>query len=94
MPRGEIKRADVDGTPVCVVRVDDGEFFAIDDQCTHGWSSLSGEGWLQGREIECGLHSTVFDVTTGEPLSPPATVALRTYTVLIDGDDLLISDDG
>jgi 3-phenylpropionate/trans-cinnamate dioxygenase ferredoxin subunit len=70
--------------PIAVFNVD-GEFHAVDDTCTHQDTSLS-EGWLEGCEIECPLHTSRFDLRTGQPNSPPATRALRTHQVqVIDG---------
>lgn len=70
--------------PIAVFRVGD-EFHAISDTCTHGAASLS-EGWIEGFEIECPVHSGRFDIRTGEPLSFPVTEPVATYrTKLIDG---------
>lgn len=90
LPCGRMKSVLVDGTPVCVVHVDDGAFFALDDTCSHGQSSLS-KGYLEGRKLECAMHGSLFDVTTGVPITLPATVPVRTFAVAIDGDDLLLS---
>lgn len=85
-----MRRIEVDGVPVCVIHTDDDEFFAIDDTCSHGQSSLSN-GWLDGRTLECVMHGSVFDVTTGRPLNFPATIPIRIYRVVVDGEDLVVS---
>jgi 3-phenylpropionate/trans-cinnamate dioxygenase ferredoxin subunit len=70
--------------PIAVFNVD-GEFYAIDDSCTHQDTSLS-EGWLEGCEVECPLHTSRFDLRTGRPNSPPATRPVRTHQVqVVDG---------
>lgn len=86
---GDVRRVVVDGTAVCVARTDDGRLFAIGDTCSHEETSLS-EGWLMGTQIECPMHSSVFDLETGEPTSLPATEPVPTFRVAVDGDDLLI----
>jgi 3-phenylpropionate/trans-cinnamate dioxygenase ferredoxin component len=75
-------------TPVLLVNVD-GTVHAVHDVCTHALESLSG-GWVDGDTIECPRHGAAFSLVTGEPLSPPATQPLPTFTVEVhDGRVLL-----
>lgn len=90
LPCGQMRRVDVRGKLVCVAHVEDGAFFAFDDTCSHGAYSLS-EGYLEGREVECMMHGSLFDVSTGQPLNPPAAVPVQTYEVTVDGEDLLLT---
>ena len=63
----------------------DGQFYATQDQCTHGPGSLA-EGFVMGTEIECPFHQGRFDIRTGQPTAAPCIQALRTWTVhAIDG---------
>jgi nitrite reductase/ring-hydroxylating ferredoxin subunit len=59
-----------------------GEFFVTDDLCTHGPGSLS-EGYLEDDVIECNFHNGQFNVRTGEVVSPPCMVPIKTYPVLV-----------
>ena len=77
-------RLEKNGKTICVTRVDD-EVFAIDDTCSHSDASLS-EGDVTGTKVECWLHGAEFDLRTGQVLSLPATVALKTYQVKIEND--------
>ena len=43
--------------------------------------------------IECAVHMGAFHVPTGEVKAPPCAMALRTYKVMLDGDDILIDLD-
>ena len=81
---------DVDGTPVCVVKVAD-EDFAVADTCTHAEASLA-EGEVTGSKIECWLHGAEFDLKTGKALTPPATEALKTFNVKRNGNQLTITN--
>ena len=81
---------DVDGTPVCVVRVAD-EVFAVADTCTHSEASLA-EGEVTGSKIECWLHGAEFDLKTGKALTPPATEALKTFNVKRNGNQITITN--
>ena len=81
---------EVDGIPVCVVKVAD-EVFAVADTCTHSEASLS-EGEVTGGKIECWLHGAEFDLKTGKALTPPATEALKTFNVKRNGNQLTITN--
>jgi nitrite reductase/ring-hydroxylating ferredoxin subunit len=66
-----------------------GDYYAIDDTCTHHGGPLS-EGELAGREVTCPWHGAVFDVTTGEVLGPPALEGVASYNVRVSGDSVEI----
>ena len=79
---------DIDGEPVALVRTE-GEVFAIADVCSHADVPLS-EGDVAGCEIECWLHGSRFDLRTGKPTGPPASVPVPVFAVQVDGDDVLV----
>ncbi|MEI6120066.1 MAG: non-heme iron oxygenase ferredoxin subunit [Actinomycetes bacterium] len=85
---GKPKQVDLNGTPVCVVRVQ-GEIFAVADTCSHSDASLS-EGDITDFKIECWLHGAEFDLRTGEALTPPAVQAIETFTVTDNGETVEI----
>ena len=58
IPPGEMKKISSDGKEILVVN-HDGNFYAIDDTCTHAGASLS-EGQLQDCTITCGWHGVQF----------------------------------
>lgn len=78
---GDFKTVWVDDIEVAVVNVD-GEFYAIEDVCTHDGGELTG-GIIEGCEIECPRHGARFDVRTGAVLAPPAYEDVPTYPVRI-----------
>jgi p-cumate 2,3-dioxygenase ferredoxin subunit len=80
-----------DGRRVAVYLVA-GNVYATDDRCTHGNSSLTEDGCLEGHIVECGMHLGTFDVRTGEAVGPPCTQALRTYPVEIRDGQVMLSD--
>lgn len=67
-----------------------GDFFAIDDACSHAGCSLGGEGTLNGNKVACGCHASSFDLATGRVLSPPASENQTSYQVKVEGDDVLV----
>jgi 3-phenylpropionate/trans-cinnamate dioxygenase ferredoxin subunit len=63
----------------------EGQFYAIDDMCSHAEASLS-EGEVYDCKVECPLHGAEFDLKTGEAVTLPATQSINTYkTEIIDG---------
>ncbi|HWE64408.1 MAG TPA: bifunctional 3-phenylpropionate/cinnamic acid dioxygenase ferredoxin subunit [Chloroflexota bacterium] len=85
---GSAKCVEAAGRYIALFNVD-GAFYATDDECTHAEASLS-DGWLEENEVTCPLHGAVFDVTTGKPLSLPATRPVRTYLVRVEGNDIYV----
>ncbi len=69
-----------------------GEFYVTDDECTHASASLA-DGILEDGIIECTLHFGAFDVKTGAVKAPPCSIALRTYKVILQGDDVCVDLD-
>ena len=76
------------GKEVCVSRVEN-EVLAIEDNCIHQDAALS-EGEHNGYKIECWLHSAEFDLRAGAALTPPASHAVKTYPVLVDGNNVVV----
>jgi len=66
-----------------------GQFFCIDDVCTHDGGPL-GEGQLCGYELACPRHGAKFDVRTGAALTMPATEPTAAHEVRVDGETVLI----
>ena len=93
VPDGEVRRFDVGGRAVAVIRIGD-DFYALGDTCSHADYSLS-EGYLWAGEckLECPRHGSRFSLLTGEPDSLPATRPVPTYRVdLRDGELFLVVD--
>ena len=91
LPPGGKKLVDLDGRAIAVFNVD-GEFFAIDDICTHDGGPLA-EGTLEGAEIRCPRHGARFDVRTGKALSFPAFEPVDTHKVEVRGEDIYVAVD-
>jgi 3-phenylpropionate/trans-cinnamate dioxygenase ferredoxin subunit len=73
---------------VVVVHVD-GQFYCIDDVCTHDGGTL-GEGRLCGFEIACPRHGAKFDVRNGRALTMPATEDTGAHEVQVVDNNLLV----
>ena len=85
---GKMKRVEVGDKAILVCNVE-GEFYAVDDMCTHEDSSLY-LGCMKGDLVQCSLHGARFSVKTGEPMEEPAEIPLQTYETKIDGERILV----
>lgn len=86
---GTATKIEIGEMQISVIRIED-DLYAIADRCSHAEASLS-EGELFDNEIECPRHGALFDVTTGEALTLPATKPVATYDVVIaDGEASLV----
>ena len=70
----------------------DGAFYVTDDACTHGPGSLS-EGFIDGDVVECNFHNGQFDIKTGEIVSPPCMIPVKTYPASVEGGTVFIDVD-
>jgi 3-phenylpropionate/trans-cinnamate dioxygenase ferredoxin component len=82
-----VPRADTGHDDDIAVFFSAGKYRAIDDTCTHEKASLA-EGWIEGDEVECPIHSAKFSLCTGAALCLPASVGVRTHLVEVRGDEL------
>lgn len=83
---GQGKMIEVGGKKIALFNVE-GSFYAIDDTCTHRGGPLS-EGSLDGKEVTCPWHGAIYDVITGEVLSPPAPKGVARDNVRVEGTDI------
>jgi 3-phenylpropionate/trans-cinnamate dioxygenase ferredoxin subunit len=88
VPEGGTVAVEVDGRPICLVRAA-GTVYAISDCCSHAEVPLS-EGEVEGNTVECWLHGSRFDLTTGEPIGLPATEPVPVYDTTIEGETVLV----
>ena len=73
---GEMKMAWVDGTDQVLVINNGGEFTAVQGVCSHEYFELD-KGFLTAGTLTCALHLSRFDLTSGEPIDPPAELPLE-----------------
>ncbi len=90
-PAGSRRTVDVDDVMIIVFNID-GEYHAIEDVCTHDYSSLD-DGTLEGDEIICPRHGARFNIRTGEALTAPAYEAIPTFPVRVSDGTVQVKDD-
>jgi 3-phenylpropionate/trans-cinnamate dioxygenase ferredoxin component len=83
---GQVKR--IEDPAIAIFNVG-GTLFAIKDVCTHDQAPLS-EGQTDGETVICPWHGACFSLRTGEALSLPATEAVETFPVVLEGDEVFV----
>lgn len=82
----------LDGKNILLCKAN-GEFYAVDNQCTHQRAELTG-GRIRNCYLACPLHGVRFDLRTGQPLGELTRVPLKTYDVsLADNGNLQLELD-
>jgi len=89
VPIESLKNVIVDRTEICLAHAEDGNFYAINDVCTHENFLLSG-GELFELQVECPQHGSRFNLKTGAVTGLPAVVPTTTYPVTVEGTDVFV----
>jgi nitrite reductase/ring-hydroxylating ferredoxin subunit len=85
---GAALKVETGGLVLAVFNVD-GEFYVMDDACTHGPGSLS-EGYIDGDVVECNFHNGQFSIRTGEVVMPPCMIPMKTYPAIVEDGKVFI----
>lgn len=90
LPPGEVVKVEVGVVPVLVGNVG-GSYFAVGNTCPHAEMPVVEErGELDGEDVECEWHGSMFNVTTGDVTNGPAALPLQRFAVRVEGDDILV----
>ena len=87
---GSMQGFTVAGREVVVCRTKDGQWYALDNVCTHGYVKMH-EGRLRGVRLICPLHGASFDCRNGNVLGAPASKPLACWQVKVEGDRVLVA---
>ncbi len=63
---------------------------AFDDRCTHTGGSLAGGTMIRGT-VQCPWHGSQFDCTSGAVVRGPATAAVKSYVVQVEGGEVRLT---
>ena len=80
-PEGSLHMVEVGGNEVAIAVVE-WEVYAFGNECTRVFAPLS-DGLLVGKTVECPLHDSAFDITTGALLGGPGFGPVPTYEVVV-----------
>jgi 3-phenylpropionate/trans-cinnamate dioxygenase ferredoxin subunit len=92
---GSKLKVTVQGNTILLANIN-GSYYAIDNKCPHLGGSLA-DGNLDGENIVCPRHGSVFSVKTGKFVSPGKLLFVKvnthdtqSYPVKVEGADILI----
>lgn len=86
---GKMQKVTADGKEILVINVE-GNYFAMDDTCTHAGASLA-DGKLDGSILTCDWHGAKFDCKTGKLHAFPAKIKdLNSYKVVVESDNIFL----
>ena len=81
LPPGSVKLVHAGQITVGVYNLG-GEFYAIEDRCSHDDGPLAeGPFDPERRVVECPRHGSLFDLETGRPKTLPAYLPVETFAV-------------
>jgi 3-phenylpropionate/trans-cinnamate dioxygenase ferredoxin component len=89
VPLESLKKVEAGRTPVCLAHAEDGNFYALNDTCTHEEFSLS-DGELWDMDVECPQHGSRFNLVTGKVTGLPAVIPAQTYPVTVEDGDVYV----
>lgn len=81
---------EVDSRLVVVIHAA-GQYYALEDVCTHDGGPLS-DGTIDpaGETIACPRHGAKFDLASGAARTMPATKPTQAHEVKIEGDQIMV----
>ena len=89
IPPGKMLKVSSNGKEILVANVD-GNYFAMDDSCTHQGASLS-EGTIEGSTVTCPWHGSTWDCKTGRLLDFASKIKdLGSYKTTVEADSVFI----
>jgi 3-phenylpropionate/trans-cinnamate dioxygenase ferredoxin subunit len=87
---GEMIPVAIGEQEILLARID-GEYFAIDNVCSHFRALLTdGELHAEACEVQCPLHDSCFDLRTGIPKDLPADEPVSIFSVRVEGESILV----
>ena len=82
LPEGERLFLEIDNLDIVVFNIR-GEFYAIEDRCSHDDGPL-GEGELSDHQVICPRHGARFDIKSGNALTLPAVKGVSSFPVQVN----------
>ncbi|HEY7198227.1 MAG TPA: non-heme iron oxygenase ferredoxin subunit [Gaiellaceae bacterium] len=84
LPPGEVRIVHAGEISIGVYNAD-GEYYAIEDRCSHDDGPLAEGDWEPEEcVVICPRHGSRFDIRTGKPLTLPAYLPVETFPVSVE----------
>jgi len=89
IPPGKMLLVESEGKTILVAN-ENGNYFAMEDTCTHQGASLS-EGTLDGSTVTCPWHGSTWDCKTGKLIAFASQLKdLASYKVIVESDSVFV----
>lgn len=86
---GKLMHITAGGKEIVVTKLD-GNYYAMDNVCTHAGADLR-EGELSNNELTCPWHGAKWDIKTGNLISFPQKLKpLQSHKILFENDTLYV----
>lgn len=89
VPAGGKKVVEVNGISIVLCNTKD-KIYAAHNLCSHAHEALDC-GRVRSGWISCPVHGARFNLETGAPMNPPATMPINVYEVRIEGDTIFVA---
>ena len=86
---GEMKPVEAAGKEILLINLN-GEFYAIGNRCTH-MSCMLPDGKLDGENVRCWCHGSVFNVKTGNVVTGPARKPEPAFQVKVEDEQVSVN---
>ncbi len=93
IPPGSRKVVDIDPDLSVAVFHVNGEWYAIENRCSHDDGPLVEGDMVDRYVVECPRHGARFDIRTGDVLRMPAFEPIQAFEVKVEGSDVLVNID-
>jgi nitrite reductase/ring-hydroxylating ferredoxin subunit len=92
VPPGSATVVEVKGIDIALIN-SGGEIYAIGNECTHAGGSLGDGELVEENQIECPLHGSVFDITSGEVVVGPADEPVPSFPTKVENGVVSVAVD-
>jgi len=89
LPVGDMNIVKDGDREILLIRLETG-IYALDNHCIHGGCRLV-HGTLEGENLHCPCHNSVFRVPTGEVVSGPALSAQPAYPAVLENGEIVLT---
>jgi len=87
-PEDSMKAVEIGGQDVLIVH-QEGQFYALPNQCTHAKFPLD-DGELMDGKVKCQYHGATYSLETGAA-GFPAVKKIRLFTTAVENDTLFVT---
>jgi 3-phenylpropionate/trans-cinnamate dioxygenase ferredoxin subunit len=89
LPAGAKRVVEVGGVEIVLCHTLD-KVFAVQNLCSHAHEKLDC-GRMKSGWLACPVHGARFNLETGDPINPPATMPIKTYEVRVEDGEISVA---